>query len=231
MKRTPSKRPATSSRPATPRRATAPTRRVTPVRPARTSRSAEPPESERPLRADAARNRARLLVAADKVLVAHGGVASTEDVAREAGVGVGTVFRHFPTKEALLTAVYLARLERLTERARGAASAADAGEAFFRFLLDTVHQSRCKRLLADSLAAAGVDVKSQAEPAVAELRAAVGVLLTRAQQARAVRRDVDVPAIMALLVAASRLSEHLADDPSRREPTLGVLFDGLRAGR
>ena len=67
----------------------------------------------RTLRADARRNRARLLEVADRVFTERGVGAPTEEVARAAGVGIGTVFRHFPTKEALLEAVYVARLRRL----------------------------------------------------------------------------------------------------------------------
>src|SRR4051812_5490623 len=92
-----------------------------------------PAPGGRPPRADALRNRARVLTAAEAVFAARGTSASTEEVAREAGVGIGTVFRHFPTKEALLEAVYVARLRRLAEEADALVSADDAGEAFFTF--------------------------------------------------------------------------------------------------
>lgn len=72
---------------------------------------------ERPLRADARRNRARLLDVAEAVFAEHGVTVSTEEIARTAGVGIGTVFRHFPSKEALLEAVYVARLRRLADDA------------------------------------------------------------------------------------------------------------------
>jgi len=112
---------------------------------------------DRPLRADARRNRALLLEAAEAVFAARGVSASTEEVARTAGVGVGTLFRHFPTKEALLEAVFRERLQRMAEGLRDLGAADDLGTAFFDFLSDAVAHSATKVALADALAEAGID--------------------------------------------------------------------------
>ncbi len=182
----------------------------------------------KPLRADARRNRERVLRAADSVFAAQGTSAPTEEVARAAGVGIGTVFRHFPTKEALLQAVLLARLEHLVEQARELAGAEDPGEAFFGFLRHIVTESAAKIAFADAVAAAGIDVGALAADTGPRLRDALGVLLERAQRAAAVRADVEVPEVHALIVGISRAAELSGWDESVRDRTLAIAFDGLR---
>jgi AcrR family transcriptional regulator len=190
------------------------------------------PGGDKPLRADARRNRARVLEAAETVFAAKGTGASTEEVAREAGVGIGTVFRHFPTKEALLEAVFAARLERLAEDARALAAAEDPGAALFNLFTRMVQESATKQALADALAAAGVDVRQQVATAGGqELLGALGVLLTRAQEAGAVRSDLRPADLIALLVGTSKAAEHTGWDPETHARTLRVVLDGLRPGR
>src|SRR5580692_1830938 len=92
----------------------------------------------RPQRVDARANRVRILDVAEEVFGQGGESASTEQVARLAGVGIATVFRHFPTKAELLEAVLARRFERLRERADGLAGAADPGQAFFDFFTHMV---------------------------------------------------------------------------------------------
>lgn len=175
----------------------------------------------RPLRADARRNRARVLDAADEVFATKGVSASTEEVAKRAGVGVGTVFRHFPTKEALLEAVLVARFGRLAEQARGLAGAEDAGAAFFGFLTAVVDQSATKNAFAGALAQAGIDVEAALGRAGAELWDALGVLLVRAQEAGEVRPDAEVEQVVAVLVGASRAADYAAS-------AVPLILDGLR---
>src|SRR5579859_7375871 len=103
------------------------------------------------LRADARRNRDRLLAVAEDIFARRGLVASTDDIARAAGVGIGTLFRHFPTKEALLEAVFVARLQHLTEDARRLSSGDDPGEAFATFFAQIITESRTKLPLATAL--------------------------------------------------------------------------------
>jgi AcrR family transcriptional regulator len=202
-----------------------------------TSRSREPAPAatrgsgggaDRPLRADARRNRTRILEVAEAVFAAKGTAASTEEVAREAGVGIGTVFRHFPTKEALLEAILLGRLHRLTEEASALSAAEDPGAAFFAFFTRVVDQAATKHAFADALAEAGVDIRHSAPQVGQELLGALDTLLTRAQRAGAVRDDVRVTELMALLVGTSRAVEHAGWDPDVQARTLCVVFDGLR---
>jgi AcrR family transcriptional regulator len=186
---------------------------------------------ERPRRADARRNRERVLDAAEAVFAAKGTSASTDEIARTAGVGVGTVFRHFPTKEALLEAVFVGRLQRLAAEADGLATADDPGPALFDFFARIVDQAATKKAFVDALAEAGVDVEDAAARGGGGLRGRLGVLLNRAQAAGAVRSDLGVEELLALLVGTSRAVEHAgaADgDAGRRARIVAVVVDGLR---
>src|SRR5689334_11340214 len=87
-------------------------------------------QTERPLRADARRNRERLMTAANVLCARLGHEAPMEEIAAQAGVGLGTLYRHFPSKQALLTAMVRARVEAMTELARAAELVPDPGEAF-----------------------------------------------------------------------------------------------------
>jgi AcrR family transcriptional regulator len=184
----------------------------------------------RPLRADARRNRARLLEAAEVVVAAKGVSASTEEVARAAGVGVGTLFRHFPTKEALLEAVYRGRLQWMADAAREQADADDPGEAFFSLLTDAVGHSGTKIAISDALTRAGVDLRTASAEESRALAEGLTALLVRAQQAGAVRSDVELPELMAVLVGASHAARH-ATDGDRRARVVTLVLDGLRPPR
>ena len=188
-------------------------------------------------RADARNNRARILEAADEVFGASGAAASTEDVARLAGVGIATVFRHFPTKVDLLTAVLAGRLDQLAARARDLAADPDLepGDAFLRFFTEVVDDASTKVTIADALSDAGagasLDEAPEAIAAAGErLRQAFGDLLQRAQDAGGIRTDVAAAETYALMVGTSRavVRSRLPDQVKAR--MLAVVFDGLRAG-
>jgi AcrR family transcriptional regulator len=182
----------------------------------------------RPMRADARDNRARILDAADEVFGAGGATASTEDVAKLAGVGIATVFRHFPTKQDLLRAVLTARLERLRDRARDLASSPDPGRAFRDFFTEVVDGAGRKLTIVEALADAGDDGSGAPAQAGAELRLAFGELLGRAQEAGAIRRDAALPEVYALMIGASRATAHTELAESVKEGMLALVFDGLR---
>lgn len=181
------------------------------------------------LRADARRNRARVLEAAEDVFAAKGTSAATAEIARAAGVGIGTVFRHFPTKEALLEAIIIARMQRLAADADALATAEDPGGVFFAFFQRMVEHASNKKVLVDALSVAGVDVTGMVAPYAAEVRRAVGTLLSRAQAAGAVRGDVCSEEVLALMMGASRAAEHAAGNRDLQHRSLAIIFDGLRA--
>jgi len=176
-------------------------------------------------RSDARRNRTRVLSAAAAVFAAQGVGASTEEVARAAGVGVGTVFRHFPTKEALLLAVYEERLDGLADEARSLAAADDPGAAFEDFFRTVVASSGTKLAVVDALAAVGVDVRASGQQH--GLGAALRVLLTRAQEASRIRADVGPADIMTLLAGTSRAVQFAPTDDVRRR-AVEIVLSGLR---
>jgi AcrR family transcriptional regulator len=179
------------------------------------------------MRADARRNRARVLEAAEAVFAASGTSASTEEVARQAGVGVGTVFRHFPTKEALLQALLADRLTKLGEEAEALSNSQDPGAALFGLFTRMVEQSAAKRTYADALADAGLDATASLSEVGQRTLHALGVLLARAQRSGAVRHDIGVTELVALVVGASRAAEHSGWDREVQARTLQVVFDGL----
>jgi AcrR family transcriptional regulator len=182
-------------------------------------------QPKRRLRADAAVNRARILEAADQVFTANGAAASTEQVARQAGLGIGTIFRHFPTKEALLEELLRTRLAQLAAQADALAPDEDA---IFQFFAEFVAQASRKQALVTTLAAAGIDVQALMTSSGRGLRAAVTRLLTRAQEAGIVRSDVGVGEVLGLLIGVAHAAEQGAWDTRMRQRTLRVIFDGLR---
>ncbi|MFF4548406.1 TetR/AcrR family transcriptional regulator [Streptomyces sp. NPDC001435] len=186
---------------------------------------------ERPLRADAARNRARLLDVATEVFTTRGVGVPTEEIARAAGVGVGTLFRHFPTKEALLEAVMVRRLETMAARTAQVAAESEPAEAFFACFRLLIDQSAGKGDFAQALAAAGVDVHSVLRESSTAIQDQLGELLAGAQQAGVVRPELGLPELLALLAGTSKAMEQLPADPAARERIFEVVFAGLRPRR
>ncbi|WP_433162379.1 TetR/AcrR family transcriptional regulator [Kribbella sp. CA-247076] len=179
------------------------------------------------MRADARDNRARIMTAADEVF-GRSPTASTDDVAKLAGVGIATVFRHFPTKIDLLEAVLTLRLERLRDRAIELADSNHPGEAFFGFFTQVVAESASKLAIAEALTAAGSVAGAEAKKAGAGLREAFNTLLTRAQEEGIVRRDARLTEVYALLIGASRGATAAGLEQEGRERLLAIVFDGLR---
>ena len=175
------------------------------------------------LRADARRNRAKVLEAAFELFAAEGLAVPIQQIARHAGVGGGTVSRHFPTKEALYEAVFLSRVERMSDLAHTLADAADPGEAFFTYFAELLAEGTANRGLAEALAGAGYDIDAAASGSEHNVMGHMKQLLVRAQGAGAIRRDVEVEDIKALVAGA------LARDPRARERMVSIVRAGLRA--
>ncbi|WP_433829274.1 TetR/AcrR family transcriptional regulator [Actinoplanes sp. CA-015351] len=173
------------------------------------------------MRADAQRNRARILDAAETVFAELGPGGSTEEVARRAGVAIGTVFRHFPTKDDLLAAI----MKRLLAQLIAEAGELGGPDGLFSFLRGLVAQAAAKRSVVDLLARSGVDVRLP--DAVGHLQDAVGALLIQAQDAGTVSPDVALPEVMALLVSLCQGALHGGWDAGLQTRTLAVVFAGL----
>ncbi|MFI0897275.1 TetR/AcrR family transcriptional regulator [Streptomyces sp. NPDC020983] len=184
------------------------------------------------MRADARRNRELLLRAAQDAFAEEGIGVPLDEVARRAGVGPGTLYRHFPTKEALFEAVVHERLRELAARAREAADAADPGAAFFGFVAHMVREAAPKQDLVDALGGAGAELQTALAATAGELREEVGRLLARAQRSGAVRPDLGAGDLMALLSGLLHALRGRSRDPAApadQEVMTAVLCDGLAA--
>jgi AcrR family transcriptional regulator len=186
-----------------------------------------PTADERPLRADARRNRARILEAARYACAEHGASVQMDDVARGAGVGVGTVYRHFPTKDALIAALVAEKFRISTQNLREALEIEDPWEAFAEGLRRNAEVMAADVALREALTRLG-PAAGHSEQGRAELEALAGRLIARAQEAGALRRDVSVADIGALMSGLGS-SMGRADVDWRRH--LDILLDGLRAAR
>jgi AcrR family transcriptional regulator len=183
----------------------------------------------RPLRADAARNRARVLETAYETFAAEGLAVPIDEIARRAGVGAGTVYRHFPTKEDLFAAVVESRLQHIIAAGHALLDDPGPGEALFAFLRSMVLDfGATDQGLVDALGGLGIDVDSAAPDADAAFRALLGELLAAAQGAGTVRADVDVPEIKALMVGCQAMQGY---DSARAARVTDVVIDGLRPSR
>jgi len=187
-----------------------------------------PPEN-RPLRADARRNRDRLLEVAREAFAAEGLSVPLDEIARRAGVGPGTLYRHFPTKEGLFEAVVHERLDPLLTEAHALRDADDPGAALFTVLDRLVTDAVTKADLIDAIAHAGTEVQATVDATSADLRRTLGHLLTRAQSAGTIRADIGIADLMALLSGLLLALRHRANAGADPHLALRVLCDGLRA--
>ena len=184
----------------------------------------------RPLRADAQRNRRRILEAAEATFAKEGISVPVDVVAERAGVGVGTLYRHFPTKEALFEAIVLAKLDDL-EAGVCVDEERDPTEAFFSFLMHMAEEASLKHDLFDALAAAGIDFKSRCGDRVQAVKAALDALRQRAVDEGGVRPDVTTEQVMGLVIGAVRGMEDPAMTDDERRRMVAIVCDGLRPRR
>jgi AcrR family transcriptional regulator len=184
-------------------------------------------KSRRPLRADAARNRARVLEVAYDTFASEGLSVPIDEIARRAGVGAGTVYRHFPTKEDLFRAVIEDRIRAIVDNGRAVLSSSGPGEALFTFLRSMVLQwGATDQGLVDALAGLGIDIETSAPDAEEAFLEILRELLRAAQKAGAVRRDIDVADVKAILVGCLAMQ---AANPDAAERLTEVVLGGLRA--
>lgn len=182
----------------------------------------------RQLRADARRNRKLVLEAARAAFGAEGSDVSLDEIARRAGVGPGTVYRHFATKEALFEAVVFERVGELVEEARALLDDSDPGRAFSSFAERLAREGARKRDLVEALASDGIRLQVGEAPIIRALTALLAELLRRAQSAGAVRSDISVDDVMAVLTGTAYTICRSRADDERTRRLLAITFDGLR---
>jgi AcrR family transcriptional regulator len=183
----------------------------------------------RPMRADAIKNRARILEAAEEIFSTEGVSVPIDAVAERAGLGVGTLYRHFPTKEALFEAIVVSRLEQLMETVRAQRDVGDPGEALFDFLRQFAGQASAKRDLFEALGSAGIDIKSQCSEMVDEMKRNIDLLRQRAVEAGALRSDVTTEEMVGLVMGACQAGTQAGTNDAGCQRMVDVVFDGLRA--
>jgi AcrR family transcriptional regulator len=183
-------------------------------------------DHDQPTRADARRNRELLLGAAREAFAAQGPDAPLDGIARRAGLGSGTLYRHFPTRDALMRAVYRDEIEGLCTLAREGWDAPSPGEALVAWLRSLAARTG-RQGLAAALMASMPDVSSQfIEECHTAIDEAAGPLLRRAQEAGTVRADLTLRELLGVVHAITSGS-----GPDQVDRRLSLLLEGIRAPR
>ena len=180
-----------------------------------------------PMRADARRNYERLLAAARDTFAEQGPDASLDEIAKRAGVGIGTLYRHFPTRLAMQEAVVRDQNEVSRAQAVALLAAPSPGEALATWL-----RAELGRLaIYHGLGAAVINSALDGQPSTscADLTAAAGALLRRAQQAGEIRSDIDITTLLRLNSAIATATEQACDGGAQAERLLAIMLDGLRS--
>jgi AcrR family transcriptional regulator len=187
------------------------------------------PEQSRPpgkLRADARQNHARLIVAATEAFAENGADAPLEDIARRAGVGIGTLYRHFPTRLDLQAAVFRSQVGAVCGRGDELLNTAPPDQAFAAWIRTLAAYLVTKRGLSHALIEAVGAESELISTCWVAMRETTQRLLASAQQAGAVRADVDASDVMRLIHGVTVSTEK---QPERADMLLSVMLDGLRA--
>jgi AcrR family transcriptional regulator len=183
--------------------------------------------SDRPQRADAQRNRAKVLAAAAELFAAEGLEVPIDRIADQAGVGVGTVYRHFPTKERLYEAIVVERINEMVAHAHVSLANDPPATAFFDFLDYLVNQFLKNSDLMGAFVDAGIAFEVIGAEAKVELEQSVTDLLNGAQGAGTVRTDVTAPIVLALIGASCMASKHPHPGATTAD-MLRIVLDGLK---
>ncbi|HKE14694.1 MAG TPA: helix-turn-helix domain-containing protein [Kofleriaceae bacterium] len=183
-----------------------------------------PERAGRGLRADAAANRARVLLAAEAAFGERGLAVSLDEIARRAGVGPGTVHRHFPTKAALIDATLASGVDSLASEAAGLRRAPDPTEAFCAFLVTMVERGAASHALASRLAGGAGDIDAAVAEPLRALRSAMAALLRRAQRAGGIRRDLTPRDLDAIVAGAHAILVH----PRGSRRLVELVCDAMR---
>src|ERR1700736_2430270 len=179
------------------------------------------------MRADAERNKKLIVQSAREVFATAGLAAPIDDIAQRAGVGTGTLYRHFPTKEALFEAVVIGRVEELVEEARRLIASNNPKTGFFELLSQLVQHGDGHKDLMDALGKQSFDIQKAVPGLLAEMWNAVGQLLEQAQRVGTVRRDVQLSHVQALVTAACTAIDQGGGERLERV-VWTVISDGLR---
>ena len=184
---------------------------------------------EKPLRADAQRNRDKLLAAASDAFAECGTDVSLEAVARRAGVGIGTLYRHFPTRDALVEAAYRAEVEHLARAADELLAEHPPDEALALWLDRFVEYAAAKRGMLEALRSLSAGREDFFAGTRVQIVGALTTLLDAAHAAGTIRDDVEPGDIMRATGAIWAMNDD-EDWQANARKLLALLMDGLRAG-
>ncbi|MGF7234370.1 MAG: TetR/AcrR family transcriptional regulator [Frankia sp.] len=179
------------------------------------------------MRRNAVANRERILTAAEVVFGEHGAAGSTEEVARRADVGIATVFRHFPTKAALVEATLVRHFDLLNEQASLLSAHPDPGSAFRDLVRTMIERGSTKVTLASQMP--GGQFPLSVRPAADRLRATVEDLMGRAARSGAIRPDVTADEVYLLIGGLAQASATTATTPRTLGRAIDVVITGLSA--
>ncbi|MGZ3716030.1 MAG: TetR/AcrR family transcriptional regulator [Ktedonobacterales bacterium] len=180
----------------------------------------------RPVRADARQNYERLIAAAAAAIGELGPNVSLEEVAKRAGVGIGTLYRHFPNRQALLEAVYRDQVNVNCARGRELLATTPPAEALSLWLHSLLTYNLTTRGLKEALMAG--EISPQTSECRAEMHAVGGELLARAQEVGAVRRDLEITDLLRLVHSIALMVEPGAEGAARAERVFEVMVAGLK---
>ena len=186
-----------------------------------------PPRKPRAPRADALRNRERILEVAKQAFARHGANASLDDIAKQVGVGPGTLYRHFPTRAALLQEVYRAELEKLAAAGQKFSQTMAPTDALRAWLLLFVDTIAAKQLIAPALNTLLGDPKKVFEASYAKMHQAISALVQRGVESGEIRSDLDPADLIRALVGVSHVASAPDWQPSARR-LVDILIVGSR---
>ncbi len=178
-------------------------------------------------RTDALRNRERILEVAKEAFTRHGADASLDDIAKQTGVGAGTLYRHFPTREALIEAVYRSEVEKLAAAARGFSAAMSPVEALRAWLLLFVDYIAAKHIIAPALNSVTGGASRLYEGSRTLVHGAIDELVKRAKKAGEIRKDVDASDLLGAVIGVSYVSSGSDWQQSARR-LVDILIAGSR---
>ena len=162
--------------------------------------------AQRKPRTDALRNRERILEVAKGAFTRHGAATSLDDIAKQAGVGAGTLYRHFPTRDALIEAVYRSEVEKLAAAALGFTAAMAPVEALRAWLLLFVDYIAAKHIIAPALNSVAGGPSRLYEGSRSLVQGAIEELVKRAKKSGDVRRDIDASDLLRAVIGVSYVS-------------------------
>jgi AcrR family transcriptional regulator len=196
-------------------------------------RTADKPTAAKPVRkprADARRNRERLLEAAKAAFADAGADVSLDEIARRAGVGIGTLYRHFPTRGAIVEAVYRREVQQLADAATRLLGALPPGAALHEWMRLFVDYVAAKKVIASALGSIVVGVSELYASSGARITDAISLLVERARESGDIRADVDPADLLRALVGFAYGNAGPGWEASARR-LIDILMDGLRSAR